>query len=156
LDVSGKPKTERSASARGVVTMRPETLRLIRENALPKRDPIPTARAAGCLAAKRTPDLIPDCHPIALTHVDIAFDLEEDVRTSGAGTRTGGGQAGIVVVATVKTEDRTGVEMEALSAAAVACLTVYDMAKGVDPGMTLSEIALLSKTGGRQPYAASR
>ncbi len=142
LDVSAKSPTLRTAVARGRVTMRPETLRLIRDNALPKRDVLPTARAAGCLAAKRTPDLIPDCHPVALTHAEVTFVLHED-------------PAGVEVTATARTYDRTGVEMEALTAAAVACLTVYDMAKCVDPGMVLGGIALVSKTGGKSDYAAA-
>ena len=142
LDISGKSPTLRTAVARGRVTMRPETLRLIRDNALPKRDVLPTARAAGCLAAKRTSDLIPDCHPVALTHAEVSFVLHES-------------PASIEVTALARTRDRTGVEMEALTAAAVACLTIYDMAKGVDPGMVLSEISLLTKTGGKSDYAAA-
>ena len=141
LDVSAKSRTARTAVARGTVRMRPETLRRIRENDLPKKDVLPTARAAGVLAAKRTPDLIPDCHPIALTHVEVDLALKEPDR--------------VEVTATVRTEDRTGVEMEALTATVVACLTVYDMAKGVDPGMTLSSLHLASKTGGKSDYAAS-
>ena len=140
LNISGKPKTARTAVARGVLTLRPETLRRIRENDLPKPDVLATARAAACLAAKRTPDLIPDCHPIGLTHVGVSFELMDPGR--------------IEATATASTEDRTGVEMGALPAVAVACLTVYDMAKGIDPGMVLSEIRLLSKTGGKSDYAA--
>ena len=141
LDVSEKPATLRTAVARGRIAMRAETLRLIRENALPKRDVLPTARAAGCLAAKRTADLIPDCHPIALTYADVAFECR--------------GKDRIEVTASVRAGDRTGVEMEALTAVAVACLTVYDMAKGVDPGMRITDIALVSKTGGKRDYAAA-
>lgn len=139
LDVTPKQKTLRTAVARGVVVMAPRTLRRIRENDLPKPDVLPTARAAGCLAAKRTPDLIPDCHPLALTHVEVTFAF----RTPD----------GIEVTAAARAEDRTGVEMEALMAAAVACLTIYDMAKGVDPGMAVRELALVSKTGGKRDYA---
>ena len=141
LDVSGKSKTLRTAIARGEVLMRPETLRLIRENALAKRDVLPTARAAACLAAKRTSDLIPDCHPLALTQVEVVLKPVEPDR--------------VETTATVRTEDRTGVEMEALTAVAVACLTVYDMAKGVDPGMRISGISLVSKTGGKSDYAVA-
>ena len=140
LDLSGKQRTLRTAVASGVLLMRPETLARLRKNDLPKPDPLPTARAAACLAAKRTPDLIPDCHPISLTHVDVAFRLLDPDR--------------IEVTATVRTEDRTGVEMEALTATAVACLTIYDIAKGVDPGMQITDLALQSKTGGKSDYAA--
>ncbi len=139
LDLSDKKKTLRTAVAQGTLLMRPDTLARIRRNDLPKPDPLPTARAAACLAAKRTPDLIPDCHPIALTHVEVAFELIEPDR--------------IRVTATVRTEDRTGVEMEALTAASVACLTVYDIAKGVDPAMRITDLALISKTGGKSDYA---
>ena len=120
--------------------MQPRTLAHLRANGLPKPDPLPTARAAACLAAKRTSDLIPDCHPIALTHADVSFELVDPDR--------------IRVTATVRTEDRTGVEMEALTVAAVACLTIYDIAKGVDPGMRITDLALQSKTGGKSDYAA--
>lgn len=140
LDVSAKARTSRTAVARGTVVMRPGTLLRIRENSLPKKDVLPTARAAGVLAAKRTPDLIPDCHPIALSHAEVELRAVEPDR--------------IEVTASVRAEDRTGVEMEALTAVAVACLTVYDMAKGVDPGMAISGISLKSKTGGKRDYAA--
>ena len=140
LDVSAKSRTVRTATASGTVLMKPETLRRIRENALVKKDVLPTARAAGVLAAKRTPDLIPDCHPIALSEASVEFRLVEPDR--------------VEVTATARADDRTGVEMEALTAAAVACLTVYDMAKAADPGMVISELRLRSKTGGKSDYAA--
>lgn len=123
--------------------MKPATLDLILRNALPKKDVLATARAAGLLAAKRTADLIPDCHPIALTHVEVAFQTEP-----------GEPEASVRVTGTARTLDRTGVEMEALAAVAVACLTVYDMAKVADPGMRITDIALQSKTGGKSDYAA--
>ncbi len=140
LDVSGKTRTLRTAVAQAVLIMHPQTLVRIRANDLPKPDPLPTARAAGCLAAKRTSDLIPDCHPISLTHAEVTFTPMEPDR--------------LQVTASVRTEDRTGVEMEALTAVAVACLTVYDIAKAVDPGMRIADLALKSKTGGKSDYAA--
>ncbi len=136
VDVSGKPETLRKATATGLVSMRSETLALITEGKIPKGDVLAAARIAGVMAAKRTPDLIPLCHPIALTHVSVHL---EAIRTKGC--------TGLAVTATAECVGRTGVEMEALTAASVAALTVYDMCKAVDRGMHF-EVALTSKEGG--------
>ncbi|MDI6900854.1 MAG: cyclic pyranopterin monophosphate synthase MoaC [Anaerosomatales bacterium] len=133
VDVADKPITHRRAVATCVVRMRPETLAMIVEGRAPKGDVLATARIAGIMAAKRTADLIPMCHPLAITHA--AVDLEPV-------------EAGIRVTATVDTDGKTGVEMEALTAASVAGLTLYDMAKAVDRGMVVDDLKLLSKEGG--------
>ena len=135
VDVGAKPDTERVAIARGAVLMQPETLRLISEGNVPKGDVIATARIAGILAAKRTPDLIPLCHPLILTKVGLEFTI--DVARSR-----------IVIEATVRSRGKTGVEMEALTAVSVAALTIYDMAKAVERTMRISDIRLVSKSGG--------
>ena len=136
VDVSAKPETAREAVARAVVRMRPETLRAIRRGNAPKGDVLGVARTAGILAAKRTHDLIPLCHPLRLTRVDIRF---------------GGLRAGqqLTVEARVRTVDKTGVEMEALTAAAVAALTVYDMVKAVERGVSITRVELVEKSGGK-------
>ena len=131
VDVGGKPHERRRARARAVVRMRAETARTLRE--LPKGDALATAQLAGIMAAKRTSDLIPLCHPLQLSHIDVAIEIEA---------------AGVEIVTTVETTAQTGVEMEALAAAAVAALTVYDMAKAVDDGMAVEEIRLVEKTKG--------
>ena len=136
VDVSAKAETVREAVARGVLRMKPATLRVIREGNAPKGDVLGVARTAGILATKRTPDLIPLCHPLRITGVDVEFT--ENVRR---GTLT--------VVARVRTVDKTGVEMEALTAASVAALTVYDMIKAVEKGVTIEKIELLEKRGGK-------
>jgi cyclic pyranopterin monophosphate synthase len=136
VDVSDKPATRRSATARGRVACRPETLRLIADSALGKGDVLGTARLAGIMAAKRTAELIPLCHPLSLRHVDIDLRLEE---TEGA----------VLIEATVRAEGPTGVEMEALTAVAVAGLTVIDMIKAVDRWAAITEVALISKEGGK-------
>ena len=141
LDVSHKAPTRRTAVALGTIHMKADTLRRVRTNTLVKKDVLQTARAAGVLAAKRTPDLIPDCHPIRLDQVEVTFEFQDDPPR-------------VEVRASTRAEDRTGVEMEALTAAAVACLTVYDMAKAVDPGMVIGPLRLLRKTGGKSDYAA--
>jgi len=133
VNVSAKPVTERKASASGFVRMSGETVRAIRDRRMPKGDPLETARLAGIMAAKRTPDLIPLCHPLMLTHVDVRLEVRDD---------------GVAILSTVTTTAETGVEMEALTAAAVAALTVYDMCKAVDKSMVISDICLESKTGG--------
>lgn len=135
VDVGAKPDTERVAVAGGSVYMQPETLRLIREGALKKGDVLLVARLAGIMAAKKTADLIPLCHPLPLTQIDV--DLMLDDNTSA-----------VHITATARTVGKTGVEMEALTAVTVAALTVYDMAKAVDRGMRLSDIRLLEKRGG--------
>lgn len=134
VDVGDKPVTERRATAEALVVMSPDTLDLILEGALPKGDAIGTARLAGIMAAKKTSDLIPLCHPLSLSDVTV----EVDRSGSGALIRT-----------SVRTADRTGVEMEALTAAAVAALTLYDMIKGVERGARIERVRLLHKSGGR-------
>jgi len=136
VDVTDKAKTERIAVAYGQVKMKPATLDLIARNQLSKGDVLATARIAGIQAAKRTHELIPLCHPLALTHVDVECKLHKR-------------KSLVEVTGTVRCADRTGVEMEALTAAAVACLTIYDMAKAVDKGMVISDIKLLEKRGGK-------
>jgi cyclic pyranopterin phosphate synthase len=135
VDVSGKPVTERQATARARVVMRPETLRTIIEGRASKGDVLGVARLAGIMAAKRTSDLIPLCHPLPLTAVSV--DLEPE-----------GGEA-VAIVATVRTAGRTGVEMEALTAASVAALTVYDMCKAIDRGMRIEALRVVAKSGGK-------
>jgi cyclic pyranopterin phosphate synthase len=131
VNVGEKAVVRRTATAAGRITLAPETVGLLRERALPKGDALNTARIAGIMAAKRTPDLIPLCHGIELTSVDVDFEVEE---------------AGIAITATARASDRTGVEMEALTAVNVAALTVYDMCKAVDKEMEISGIRLLEKT----------
>lgn len=137
VDVGGKQVTQRRAVAEASISMRPETLAMIVEGRAPKGDVLATARIAGIMAAKRTSDLIPMCHPLPLTHATV--ELEP----------TG---AGVHVTAVCETEGKTGVEMEALTAASVAALTLYDMVKAVDRGMTISDVRLLEKAGGRSGH----
>lgn len=134
VDVSGKDVTGRQALAEATVVMKPTTRDLLFAGGLPKGDALATARIAGIMAAKRTSDLIPLCHPIALTSVSI------DIAPS---------DYGVSLRATVATRDRTGVEMEAMTAVSVAALSVYDMIKGVDRGAYVDDVRLLSKSGGR-------
>jgi len=134
VDVGDKPVTERRAVAESLVIMSNETLDLIFEGGLPKGDAVGTARLAGIMAAKKTSDLIPLCHPLSLSDVTV------DVDRSGSG---------VLIRTSVRTADRTGVEMEALTAAAVASLTLYDMIKGVERGARIERIRLLHKSGGR-------
>jgi cyclic pyranopterin phosphate synthase len=136
VDVGAKADTERVAVARGEVHMRPETLRLIVQEELPKGDVLTTAQLAGIMAAKQTPNLIPLCHPLLLTQIDVAFEIDE--RASK-----------IIITATVRTRGKTGVEMEALTAVSVAALTLYDMAKAVEKGMRITDIRLIRKSGGK-------
>lgn len=136
VDVGAKPESERVAVAEGAVYMQPETLRLIQEGALKKGDVLAVARIAGVMAAKRTAELIPLCHPIALTQIDL--DLSIDAETNA-----------VRIQATARTFGKTGVEMEALTGVSVAALTIYDMAKAVDRAMRLSDIRLLAKRGGQ-------
>jgi cyclic pyranopterin phosphate synthase len=135
VDVSGKPVTERRAVARATVRMAPETARMVAAGDAPKGDVLGVARIAGILAAKRTGELIPLCHPIGLDHVDV--DGVVDVE---AGT--------VTITATAGVTARTGVEMEAMTAASVAALTVYDMVKGVERGVAIEQVVLLEKRGG--------
>jgi cyclic pyranopterin monophosphate synthase len=134
VDVSEKPPTERIAVAEGFVRMRPATLALVRKGNAKKGDVLGTARLAGIMAAKRTHELIPLCHPLALSKVVV--DLEPS-------------RGGIAVRATVKVKGPTGVEMEALTAVSVACLTVYDMVKAAERGMTIEKVRLVEKRGGK-------
>jgi cyclic pyranopterin phosphate synthase len=136
VDVSDKAVTSRTAVARGRVVMQPQTLKLILSGDAKKGDVLATARIAGIMAAKRTHELVPLCHPLALSKV--AVDLEP-VK----------GESALDVTATVKVTGQTGVEMEALTAVSVACLTVYDMVKAVDRGIRITDIRLVEKTGGK-------
>lgn len=136
VDVGHKDDTERVAVAKGVVHMRPETLRLIVREELPKGDVLTTAQLAGIMAAKQTPNLIPLCHPLLLTQVDVAFEIDEQA-------------CKIEIAATVRTKGKTGVEMEALTAVSVAALTLYDMAKAVEKTMRITDIRLVRKSGGK-------
>ncbi len=136
VDVGDKEVTRREAVARGRLEMAPETLRLILEGGLPKGDVLGTARIAGVMAAKQCANLIPMCHPLRLTSVEIDFSADEP-------------PGELSIEAAVRAQDRTGVEMEALTAVSVAGLTVYDMCKAVDKGMVLSDVRLVRKTGGK-------
>ena len=136
VDVSDKDVTERVAVAAGSVVMAPDTMKLITEGGVKKGDVLSVARLAGIMGAKKTPDLIPLCHPLALNSVEV--DLVCDPERNA-----------VDITATCKVTGRTGVEMEALTAAAVAALTVYDMCKAVDRGMRITEIRLVHKSGGR-------
>lgn len=136
VDVSEKGVTSRTAIAEGFVAMLPETLALVEAGQAKKGDVLATARIAGIMAAKRTHELIPLCHPLAITKASVEFEPSHD-------------PAGIRVTAEVKVAGQTGVEMEALTAVSVACLTIYDMLKAADKGMVVSGIRLIEKTGGR-------
>lgn len=136
VDVGAKAETERTAVAEGAVTMRPETLKTILEGNAKKGDVLGAARIAGIMAAKKTSELIPLCHPLLLTKV--AVDIEPDETLPG-----------LRVTALARVSGKTGVEMEALTAVSVACLTIYDMAKAVDRAMVISGIRLVEKTGGK-------
>jgi cyclic pyranopterin monophosphate synthase len=136
VDVSDKAETERSATARGSVLMQPATLALIKEGGVKKGDVLSVARLAGIMGAKKTPDLIPLCHPLALTSVQVDLTLNE-ARTA------------VDITATCKLVGKTGVEMEALTAVSVAALTVYDMCKAVDKAMQIVDIRLTHKSGGK-------
>jgi len=129
VDVGSKPLSRRRAVARGVVRMAPETARRLRE--LPKGDALATAQVAGIMAAKRTSDLIPLCHPLPLSNVEVSLEV---------------GAESVEITSVVETTAQTGVEMEALAAVSVAALTVYDMAKAIDKGMVVTEVALVEKT----------
>jgi cyclic pyranopterin phosphate synthase len=136
VDVSAKAETAREAVARVLIRMRPATLRAVQRGNAPKGDVLGVARTAGILAAKRTPDLIPLCHPLRLTRVEIAFDVRPR-------------RGELAIEARVRTVDKTGVEMEALTAAGVAALTVYDMVKALEKGVTITNLQLVEKTGGK-------
>jgi cyclic pyranopterin phosphate synthase len=133
VDVSGKTVSSRTAVASGFVKMSAETIAAIRERRTPKGDALEVARIAGVMAAKRTADLIPLCHPLPLNHADVQLEVRDD---------------GIAITATATTDSKTGVEMEALTAASVTALTLYDMCKALDKGMVITDIRLESKSGG--------
>jgi cyclic pyranopterin phosphate synthase len=134
VDVGGKPVTTRTATASGFVRMSPATVEAIRLQQTPKGNALEVARIAGVMAAKRTAELIPLCHPLPITHADVQMELVEN---------------GVKISATAKIDGKTGVEMEALTAVSVAALTLYDMCKAIDKAMVISDIQLESKTGGR-------
>ena len=134
VDVGDKPVTTRTAVASGFVRMAAATVQAIREHRTPKGDPLEVARLAGVMAAKRTAELIPLCHPLPLAHADVQLEVRDD---------------GIRITATARTDGKTGVEMEALTAASIAALTLYDMCKAMDKAMEITDIRLESKTGGR-------
>lgn len=134
VDVTGKQVTARSATASGRVDLSAECVALLRDGAVPKGDVLATARIAGIMAAKRTPDLVPLCHPIAVSGVTVDLAVDD---------------VGVAVTATVRTADRTGVEMEALTAVTVACLTVVDMTKAVDPRAVIGGVRVEAKSGGK-------
>lgn len=136
VNVGGKDETRRIAVARGHITARPETLRLIVEQGMKKGDVLEVARLAGIMAAKRTGELIPLCHPLALTSIRVELAISDDIPQ-------------VEIEAEVQTVGRTGVEMEALTAVSVAALTVYDMCKAVDREMVIGEVRLIQKTGGK-------
>lgn len=136
VDVGGKQDSERFAMARGAVLMHPETLQLIVSGQTKKGDVLTTAKLAGIMGAKRTSELIPLCHPLLLTHIDVVCTPNE-------------AESRIDVEATVRMKGKTGVEMEALTAVTVACLTIYDMAKAVDRQMTITTVRVVQKTGGK-------
>ncbi len=134
VDVSGKEVTARSATARGRVEVSPRVVELLRGEGMPKGDALAVARVAGIMAAKRTPDLVPLCHPLALSGVEVALDVTD---------------ASVEITATVRTTDRTGVEMEALTSVTVAALTVIDMVKAVDKHARITDVEVIAKSGGR-------
>jgi cyclic pyranopterin phosphate synthase len=139
VDVGAKAVTDRRAVARGVVRMAPETAAAVASGNAPKGDVISTARIAGIQAAKRTAELIPLCHPLPLSFVDVTIEVDAE-----AGT--------VTIRSEARTSGQTGVEMEALTACSVAALTVYDMVKGIERGVEIAEVALLEKTGGRHDW----
>jgi cyclic pyranopterin phosphate synthase len=143
VDVGHKPDTERTAIAAGEVVMRPETLALIRSGALKKGDVLAVAQVAGVMAAKRTADLIPLCHPLPLSQVLVDIELDEAL-------------PGVRITATTRTVAKTGVEMEALTAVSVAALTIYDMAKAAEKTMRIQNIRLLEKHGGQSGDVVNR
>lgn len=141
VDVGAKPETERVAQAEGCIRMQPKTLRLIEQGGHAKGDVLGIARTAGIMGAKRTADLIPLCHPLALTKVDCSFEIQPAANA-----------ATVICRVTVATRGRTGVEMEALCAVQIALLTIYDMCKAVDRGMVIDQVRLLEKQGGRSGH----
>lgn len=141
VDVSAKDSTERVGTAQATVLMLPATLAKIQQGKIAKGDVLAVAQVAGVMGAKKTPDLIPMCHPLLITSVDISFKEESQPNQDGL--------CAIHIYATVKTTGQTGVEMEAMTAASVAALTIYDMCKAIDRGMSFTDVCLLSKSGGK-------
>jgi len=139
-DVSEKQVTRRTATARATLRARPETIETIREGRLPKGDPLPVAKVAAIQAAKNTSQIIPYCHPLPVEHLGVEFEVGTDF---------------ITVTTKVVAHYKTGVEMEALTAAAVAALSIYDMAKMIDPAMAVEQVVLIEKTGGKSDFARS-
>ncbi|NLX01107.1 MAG: cyclic pyranopterin monophosphate synthase MoaC [Syntrophomonadaceae bacterium] len=139
VDVSAKDDTERVAIARAVISMQPETLDLIKSGGIKKGDVLAVAQVAGIMGAKQTSSLVPMCHPLMLTSVDLNFEIDDD-------------NSRIIITSVVKTTGKTGIEMEAITGAAVAAITIYDMAKAVDRWMEISEIKLLEKWGGKSGH----
>ena len=139
VDVSAKDDSERVAIARAVISMQPETLALIKSGGIKKGDVLAVAQVAGIMGAKQTSSLVPMCHPLMLTSVDLNFEMDDD-------------NSCIIITSVVKTTGKTGVEMEAITGAAVAAITIYDMAKAVDRWMEISEIKLLEKWGGKSGH----
>ena len=139
VDVGGKGDTAREAVAKGIVRMQPDTFRMIKQGVTAKGDVLSVAQLAGTMAAKRTPELIPLCHPILLENIDVEFVPDEKTST-------------IEIITTVKSSGKTGVEMEAMTATAVAALTIYDMCKAVDRGMKIDSIRLVKKSGGKSGH----
>ncbi len=134
VDTGAKEISSRKAVASAQVLMKPETVKALRDHQTPKGDPIETARVAGIMAAKKTSELIPLCHPLPLSHIDVTAEVTDD---------------GVSLTAEVSTKAETGVEMEALTAVSVAALTIYDMCKALDKGITITEVRLESKSGGK-------
>ena len=152
VDVGAKPDTTREAVAAGVVRMRAETLALIREGRMAKGDVLAVAQVAGIMAAKQTPQIIPMCHTLLLTGVDLAFELKDAMTQEAAGDAEQEEEvagARVRIRATVRTVGKTGAEMEALTAVSVAALTIYDMCKAVDRAMTIEDVQLVRKSGGK-------
>jgi cyclic pyranopterin phosphate synthase len=141
VDVTGKDDTVREAVARGSVRMKPETLALIQSGGVPKGDVLAVAQVAGVMAAKRTHELIPMCHPLLLSAIDVRLEPDEK-------------ESAVRITATVRTTGKTGVEMEALTAVSVAALTIYDMCKALDRGMRIEGVRLVRKSGGRSGEVA--
>lgn len=139
VDVSAKDDSERVAIARAVISMQPETLALIKSGGIKKGDVLAVAQVAGIMGAKQTSSLVPMCHPLMLTSVDLNFEIDDD-------------NSCIIITSVVKTTGKTGVEMEAITGATVAAITIYDMAKAVDRWMEISEIKLLEKWGGKSGH----
>lgn len=136
IDIGEKPDSEREAIAKGRIKMQASTLKMLREASLPKGDALAAAQVAGIMAAKKTPQLIPLCHPLLLTEVKVEFTLDDK-------------EGRVEITASVRTFGKTGVEMEALTAVAVSALTIYDMCKSVDPAMQIENIRLVKKSGGK-------